>query len=120
MSRIPNISSFHPILREAWKQAAIEPKTIPVKSRQEATRLRHRLYKLRLAMQEANDPFYQSAQHVTLTIIPWLEGYAILMEPSDSTFVDTLTKAGITLPEENLSSLLSELDQLEQLEKDKP
>lgn len=96
--KAPPLSSFAPELKQAWVEAATRRVVIDLPTKQAATSLRHRLYKLRVALHEANDDLYQTAQFGTVRIEPSAgSGWAVVMEPADSLYKDALSKAGVTL-----------------------
>lgn len=98
--KAPPLTSFAPELKQAWVEAATREVKINLGSRQAATSLRHRLYKLRTALAEANDPLFESAQYATIRIYPEADGtWTIILEPADSNYKEALARAGLGAPE---------------------
>lgn len=96
--RAPPLSSFAPELKQAWLKAATQTVRVNLKTRQSATALRHRLYKLRVALGEANDPLYESAQYATIRVEPEVDGtWSLILEPADGLYKEALQRAGISV-----------------------
>lgn len=98
--KAPPLTSFAPELKQAWVEASTREVKINLGSRQAATSLRHRLYKLRTALAEAGDPLFESAQYATIRIYPEAnDTWTVILEPADSTYKDALARAGLGTPE---------------------
>lgn len=98
--KAPPLSSFGPELKQAWVEAATREVKITLPTRQAATSLRHRLYKLRTALAEAGDPLFESAQYATIRVLPEADGsWTIILEPADSAYKAALAAAGLGAPE---------------------
>lgn len=98
--KAPPLTSFAPELKQAWVEAATREVKITLPSRQSATSLRHRLYKLRTALAEAGDPLFESAQYATIRILPEASGlWTLVLEPADSAYKHALAAAGLGAPE---------------------
>jgi hypothetical protein len=96
--KAPPLNSFAPELKQAWVKAATETVAIKLPTREAATSLRHRLYKLRVALQEAQDPLYESAQFATIRLAKGEgETYTVILEPADSLYKEALRDAGVSL-----------------------
>jgi hypothetical protein len=96
--KAPPLNSFAPELKQAWVKAATETVAIRLPTREAATSLRHRLYKLRVALAEAQDPLYESAQFATIRIGANDDGtYMVILEPADSLYKEALREAGVSL-----------------------
>lgn len=96
--RAPPLESFAPELRLAWQKSSLSTIKIKVENRAQATSLRHRLYKLRMALKDANDPLYQTAQYGTIRIEPEATGaFFVILEPADSSFKAAFKEAGLDL-----------------------
>lgn len=108
--KAPPLSSFAPELKQAWVEASTRRVVIELPNRSAATSLRHRLYKLRVALHEAGDDLYQTAQFSTIRIEPAAgDRYAVVMEPADSLYKEALSKAGVSL-DDSIPSLDFELE----------
>lgn len=98
MPRTPSLETFNPKLKAAWIKGSQTPVTIEVKDKNEAIRLRYRLYKLRAALKAAEDPVFQSAQYCVVKIAPSRgDAWVVVIEPADSEFDEALSKAGLDL-----------------------
>lgn len=98
MPRTPPLESFNPKLKAAWIKGSTSTLIIQVDSQNEATRLRYRLYKLRQALEKAEDPVYQSAKFAVVKIMPGIDGkWNVVIEPADSEFDKALDNAGLDL-----------------------
>lgn len=98
--RTPKLTAFSPRLVQVWIDAATRPVRLPCDSKAEAVKLRHRLYKLRQALEAENHSAYQSAQYATIRLQEYEPAkFEVIVEPADVEFDHILDRAGISEPE---------------------
>jgi len=88
------VSSFAPEFLEIFKSAAQEEILIPVGDEKRAIRLRFRLNMLRRDMRKEGHTLTTIANSVQFSITP--EG-DLMCAPADASFLDAISKAGVTI-----------------------
>ena len=93
--------TLDPQLVELWERGALSPITLELSNKSLATAMRHRLYRLRIKMQEQTHPSSGLANGASITITPRIEneicvGYNLTVYPLRLELDAALEAAGIT------------------------
>jgi|SRR5581483_132642 len=97
--RVAGTASYDPRFLELWNKAAEEDVELPVPDREAGIALRHRLYRLRMAMQRENHRWYLNAAKCSIPNPYQREGqWYLRIQNSDKKYEDSLSKAGFGVP----------------------
>lgn len=97
--RVAGTASYNPGWLQAWQKAALEDVEIPVASREDGVALRHRLYRLRMAMHREQHPFYLQAAKCSIPNPYIRDGiWYLRITNSDRKYDQALAAAGFDVP----------------------
>lgn len=95
------LESYDPKLIEAWRKGATEQVSITLATRQLATKLRQKLYRLRVELGKLKHEAYPSAARAQVRIVgPSTDDkWTVLVEPEGAEIAGALEAAGLGVPD---------------------
>jgi hypothetical protein len=99
------VTSFAPEFLELYRKAAQHQVVLTLPSKADAYRLRARLHALRRALRVENHTLATVSNGVQISVYPSPEDdgtWKVSAHPSDTTYLDALHEAGITIPDPGL------------------
>ena len=104
-SKESDVASYESRWLEVWRDAAVRDIILKKDTEGDAIALRHRLYRLRLAMKRERHPYYDQAAKVKISNPKQMgqsDGstkWVMVMKHADREHEDTLREAGFVVPE---------------------